>query len=77
MTGDFKFPDSGIDLPALLRGTERYYIVAALTASDGSCAGAAKLLKVNRTTLVMKMQRMGIKVTTRVESCEPDPGEAA
>ncbi len=55
-----KFPAEGLDLQATLREIERTLIVKALEASGGVKSQAAKLLRLNRTTLIEKMKRLGL-----------------
>lgn len=50
----------GIDLPGMVAGLERNYIIQALGLADGVKARAAALLGLNRTTLVEKMKRLGM-----------------
>jgi transcriptional regulator with PAS, ATPase and Fis domain len=50
----------GIDLPRTVEEIERHMIRDALELAEGVKARAAALLKVNRTTLVEKMKRLGI-----------------
>lgn len=49
-----------IDLAALREDFERKVIRAALLDADGNQTEAAKLISMKRTTLVMKMKRLGI-----------------
>lgn len=53
-------PD-GIDMPAAIEDLERKMICKALQMSDGVKAKAAALLGLNRTTLVEKMKRLGVR----------------
>ena len=55
-------PDQGIDLPALLEEMERGLILKAVEKSGGVKSKAAALLGINRTTLIEKMKKKGIKV---------------
>jgi DNA-binding NtrC family response regulator len=48
----------GIDMPLLVSGLERKLITQALELSGGTRAAAARLLNINRTTLVEKMKRL-------------------
>lgn len=50
----------GVDLKRILHDLEHAYIVAALSASGGAVATTAKLLGLQRTTLIEKMRRMEI-----------------
>jgi DNA-binding NtrC family response regulator len=51
---------AGIDLKRLLADMESAYITEALTASGGAIAATAKLLGLQRTTLIEKMRRLQI-----------------
>jgi two-component system response regulator AtoC len=51
----------GIDMVKVLNEMERKMITDALSLSDGVKARAAALLKLNRTTLVEKMRRLGME----------------
>ncbi|WP_426165087.1 sigma-54 interaction domain-containing protein [Sandarakinorhabdus sp. DWP1-3-1] len=53
-------PDAGIDLKRILTDLEAAYITEALTASGGAVAATAKLLGLQRTTLIEKMRRLHI-----------------
>jgi sigma-54 specific flagellar transcriptional regulator A len=50
-------PDEGIDLKDHLTQLEQRYIREALTRADGTIAGAARLLGMQRTTLVEKLKK--------------------
>ena len=50
----------GIDLKRILTDLEHAYITEALTASGGAVAATAKLLGLQRTTLIEKMRRLQI-----------------
>ncbi|MBC7521121.1 MAG: sigma-54-dependent Fis family transcriptional regulator [Sandarakinorhabdus sp.] len=52
--------DGGVDLKRILHDLELAYITQALTASGGGVAATAKLLGLQRTTLIEKMRRMQI-----------------
>jgi DNA-binding NtrC family response regulator len=54
------FSEGGIDLKRILNDLEHAYIVEALTASGGAVAATAKLLGLQRTTLIEKMRRLQI-----------------
>lgn len=56
-----ELPERGIDLKNLLLETEKSLIYQALSRSRGVVANAAKLLKIQRTTLVEKMRKYNIK----------------
>lgn len=49
-----------VDLKRILNDLESAYITAALTASGGAIAASAKLLGIQRTTLIEKMRRLHI-----------------
>jgi len=53
-------PEGGADFDALIADTERSLIGAALSRTQGNKRQAADLLKLNRTTLVEKMKRLGM-----------------
>ncbi|MDR2935678.1 MAG: sigma-54 dependent transcriptional regulator [Candidatus Adiutrix sp.] len=53
-------PPEGVDFNALVSAYETRLIVAALEAADGVRNQAAKLLNLNRTTLVEKMRKKGL-----------------
>lgn len=52
--------DGGVDLKRILHDLELAYITEALTASGGGVAATAKLLGLQRTTLIEKMRRLQI-----------------
>jgi DNA-binding NtrC family response regulator len=54
----FTLPSMGIDLVETVSTIERSYIVQAVASAGGIKAQAAKLLGINRTTLVEKMKRL-------------------
>jgi DNA-binding NtrC family response regulator len=53
---------AGIDLKRILSDLEHAYITEALTASGGAVSATAKLLGLQRTTLIEKMRRLHIGV---------------
>ncbi len=55
-------PGRGIDLKRVLNALETAYIVEALQASGGTIAASAKMLGLQRTTLIEKMRRLQIAV---------------
>lgn len=57
---DFDFPDHGVDLVSRLEELETRYIGEALKRAEGNRTQAARLLGLNRTTLVEKLKRRGI-----------------
>jgi len=58
---DVSIPEMGIDMNAMLGGMERTLILRALEKAGGVKNRAAKLLGLNRTTLIEKMKKMGIE----------------
>ena len=54
-------PSAGLDLRAHLGDIERQLIRAALERSDGTVAQAARLLRLQRTTLVEKLRKYGLQ----------------
>ncbi len=58
---DTNIPDDGIDLNDLIGNMERDLICKALEKTEGVKSKAATLLGLNRTTLIEKMKKMGIK----------------
>jgi DNA-binding NtrC family response regulator len=57
----FKLPGMGIDLVETVSRIEQSYIVQAVASAGGIKAKAAKLLGINRTTLVEKMKRLKLE----------------
>ena len=55
-------PEEGIDLEQILYTAERDLINKALKKAGGKKSKAAKLLHMNRTTLIEKLKRMGVKL---------------
>jgi DNA-binding NtrC family response regulator len=53
------FPDEGLDLPAYLAAIEKDLIRRSLDRTHGNKNKAALLLRINRTTLVEKLKRIG------------------
>jgi DNA-binding NtrC family response regulator len=53
------FPDDGVDLAHLLAEVERDLIRRSLERTGGNKGRAARLLRINRTTLVEKLKRLG------------------
>jgi DNA-binding NtrC family response regulator len=51
-------PDDGVDFTAIVSGLERELIMKSLEKTGGNKRQAAKLLNLNRTTLIDKMQRL-------------------
>ncbi len=58
--GEMEFGEGGIDLNKTVSNLERRLIMQALEKARGVRSKAAQLLKLNRTTLLEKMKKMGI-----------------
>ncbi|MDA8168162.1 MAG: sigma-54 dependent transcriptional regulator [Nitrospiraceae bacterium] len=58
---DSCIPDEGINLVGTVEGLERKLIINALSRTNGVKSKAAKLLGLNRTTLIEKMKKMNIE----------------
>ncbi len=56
-----EFPENGFDFNEKIESVEREYLLKALEKSGGIKNQAAKLLKLNRTTLVEKLKRFNIR----------------
>ena len=64
-------PEDGLDFNDLVSGFENRLIVMALEKTNGNKKAAAKLLKLNRTTLVEKIKKKGLE--SRIEViCDSD-----
>ncbi len=63
--GTMEFGDDGIDLNKMVSNLERNLIVQAIEKAGGVRSKAAQLLKLNRTTLLEKMKKMGIDIEKR------------
>jgi len=63
---DFNIPDDGIDINLLVENMEKNLILKALEKTGGVKNRAAKLLGLNRTTLIEKMKKMGVKLQKTV-----------
>ena len=59
-TIEFDLPEDGIDLPAVMRHLELSMVKQALAQAKGNRAAAARLLGLNRTTLVAKVAKFGL-----------------
>jgi Nif-specific regulatory protein len=59
---DFNFPEYGIDINSVVENMERNLILKALEKTGGVKNRAAKLLGLNRTTLIEKMKKMKIEL---------------
>ncbi|MCC6933493.1 MAG: sigma-54-dependent Fis family transcriptional regulator [Deltaproteobacteria bacterium] len=55
-------PESGVDFNALVDGFENSLIIQALERTNGNKKAAARLLNLNRTTLVEKIKKKGLEV---------------
>ena len=66
-------PESGLDLNKVVRGFESDLILKALTKTRWNRNQAAKLLKLNRTTLLEKIKKKGLK-ENRPTILEDSPG---
>lgn len=67
----FEIPEEGIDMPEMVRMLETSLITQALQRSI-SVASAARLLNLNRTTLVAKMKRLGMEYQTASAEVQND-----
>lgn len=63
---DIEIPEYGIDIYSVVGNMERNLILKALEKTGGVKNRAAKLLGLNRTTLIEKMKKMGIKLQKTV-----------
>ena len=59
--GWHSFPEEGIELKRTIQDIEKKYIEKALSNSSGNVSKTARLLKIQRTTLIEKINRYGIK----------------
>jgi DNA-binding NtrC family response regulator len=57
-------PDEGIDFSAVMSGIEKDLLVRSLEKTGGNKRQAARLLNLSRTTLIDKVQRLGIGDTS-------------
>jgi DNA-binding NtrC family response regulator len=62
---DVTLPESGVDFNALIEDYENKLISSALAQTGGNKKAAAKLLGLNRTTLVEKIKKKGLE--SRIE----------
>jgi len=60
LTFSYELPESGLDLASVVSEVEGRIIIQALAKNGNVKAKAASLLRMNRTTLVEKMKRLGI-----------------
>lgn len=70
-------PVDGMDLHATMMELEGRLIIQALVRAQGSRAGAARLLKLNRTTLVQKMRKHGLPLNPPVDHLRQRRGGVA
>lgn len=66
--------DDVVDLNEMLGSLERGLIVRALEKTGGVRSRAARLLRLNRTTLIEKMKKMGIELRKRSAGISPAAG---
>jgi transcriptional regulator with PAS, ATPase and Fis domain len=59
LTASLSLPEDGVDLNLLLANVERDLIGRTLERTGGNKGQAARLLRINRTTLVEKLKRFG------------------
>jgi len=67
-----ELPVDGVDFNALISDYENQLIISALNKTNGNKKAAAKLLHLNRTTLVEKIKKKGLEVECEVDT-EDDP----
>jgi len=60
-TAVLDLPEAGLDLKQTLQDLEIHYITEALARVDGVVSRAARLLCLQRTTLVEKMKKLGLQ----------------
>jgi transcriptional regulator with GAF, ATPase, and Fis domain len=65
---DMTLPSAGVDFNALVAEYENKLISLALSQTDGNKKAAAKLLGLNRTTLVEKIKKKGLEAKVEVSS---------
>ena len=70
---DFVLPSLGVDFNALVDDYENKLIATALSQTGGNKKAAAKLLGLNRTTLVEKIKKKGLEARIEVTSIIEDP----
>ncbi|MCS6837429.1 MAG: sigma-54 dependent transcriptional regulator [Bdellovibrionaceae bacterium] len=68
----FQFPESGIDFNSVVDQFENHLLLMALEKTKWNRNQAAQLLGINRTTLVEKLKKKGLKPATSVVS-QPKP----
>ena len=57
---DIELPEDGINIDLFLQYLEDFLVDQALTRTGNNCNAASKLLRLNRTTLVMKRRKRGM-----------------
>jgi transcriptional regulator with GAF, ATPase, and Fis domain len=75
LSSDFALPSFGVNFNALVDDYENKLITTALAQTGGNKKAAAKLLGLNRTTLVEKIKKKGLEA--RIEVSEHNEGVAA
>ena len=73
---DVLLPEGGVDLKDHLADIEVGLIRQALDITDGVVAHAAKLLRMQRTTLVEKLRKYGLQAACRGNEASPENGTA-
>ncbi|HUB91593.1 MAG TPA: sigma 54-interacting transcriptional regulator, partial [Dyella sp.] len=73
---DVLLPEGGVDLKDHLADIEVGLIRQALDITDGVVAHAAKLLHMQRTTLVEKLRKYGLQAACRSNDTSPESGTA-
>jgi DNA-binding NtrC family response regulator len=68
-TVDVDLPESGVDFNFLIEDYENKLIAQALLQTQGNKKAAAKLLGLNRTTLVEKIKKKGLEGKIEVSVC--------
>jgi transcriptional regulator with GAF, ATPase, and Fis domain len=71
-----EIPESGLDFNALVDGFENTLILKALEKTAGNKKAAARLLKLNRTTLVEKIKKKGLESKIEVISYDSDASDS-
>ncbi|MFO0416901.1 MAG: sigma-54 interaction domain-containing protein [Pseudomonadota bacterium] len=69
---DFELPAYGVDFNALVDDYENKLITTALTQTGGNKKAAAKLLGLNRTTLVEKIKKKGLESRIEISRIDGD-----
>jgi transcriptional regulator with GAF, ATPase, and Fis domain len=71
-SSDFVLPTFGVDFNALVDDYENKLITTALAQTGGNKKAAAKLLGLNRTTLVEKIKKKGLEARIEVSTANED-----